>query len=52
MKVNIVFVKLSDAERIEIPLTDMKKEEQEIRGLELKKRFFETLGYVPREKTA
>lgn len=52
MEVRIVFVKLNGEERIEIPFEDMKKEEQQEQGIKLKKRFFETLGYAPKEKTA
>lgn len=52
MKVNIIFVKIDGDKRTEIPLEDMTQEELAEQGLKLKKRFFETLGYVPKENTA
>lgn len=51
MKVDIIFVKIDGDKRIEIPYEDMTQEERAEQGLKLKKKFFETLGYVPKEKT-
>lgn len=47
MEVKIMFVKLEGTKRIEIPYSEMKKEEREAQGLDLKKRFFESFGYTP-----
>lgn len=52
MKVDIVFVRMDKDERREIPFADVTKEEQEEQELKLKKRFFGTLGYVPKDNTA
>lgn len=48
MEVDIMFVKLDGGERVEIPYSDMKTEEQDIQGRKSKIRFFESLGYAPK----
>lgn len=52
MTVEIMFVKLDGEKRTEIPYNEMCKEEQEKQGANLKKRFFESFGYSPVERTA
>ena len=52
MEVSIVFVKMDGEKRTEIPFEDMTKEEQQEQGANLKKRFYESLGYVPKKTTA
>lgn len=49
MEVEIVFVKMNGTERIEIPYSEMDKEEREIQGRKSTIRFFEALGYTPKD---
>lgn len=47
MKVNIVYVKISDGVRTEIKYEDMTEEERKEQAIRSKIRFFRAMGYEP-----
>lgn len=47
MKVNIVYVKISDGVRTEIKYEDMTEEERKEQAIRSKIRFFQAMGYEP-----
>lgn len=47
MKVNIVYVKITDGVRTEIKYEDMTEEEKKEQAIRGKIRFFQAMGYEP-----
>ena len=50
MEVKIMLVKRNGTEQTEIAFDDLSKEEQKNVGMDLKRRFFEILGYVEKSE--
>ena len=49
--VDNLYVKIEGTERTEIPVKTVDEKEKEERGINLKIRCFDTVGYIPKDNT-